>query len=662
MGSIKERIEELRELIRKYDAAYYGRGESLVSDQEYDALYGELVKLEKENPEFFSPDSPTMRVGSDLTKEFPKVRHSIPMMSIENTYSEEQLRNWIERNRKEILNQHLSFVGEVKVDGVASSLIYEDGSFIRAVTRGDGTIGDEVTANIRTIKSIPLKVNYSGSFEVRGEVYMTFQAFSKLNESMVENGLKPMQNPRNTTAGTLKLQDSSEVARRNLSFTAYSLIDQQHSSSHFENLQFLSEQGFPTVIHSPVLNSTEEILEFCREWENDRHQLPFPVDGVVIKVNSFSHRETLGTTAKSPRWVIAYKYKPESAITQVEKIEANVGRTGVVTPIARLTPVFLAGTTIKNATLHNYDEIERLGVREGDYVQIEKGGEIIPKVVSVIIDKRSPESHPFQPPSRCPSCGSLLGKLEGEVALRCFNASCPAQRKASLEHFVSRSAMDIRHVGPSLVEHLLKWGLVENVADLYELTVDKLTGLERMGQKSASNVIESIQKSKNNSLDKLLHGLGIRMVGAQAAKVLAYNISDISDLFEMSVEVLQKIETIGPAMAQSIRMYFDREENITLVKRLASLDVNTKGISAPKEGKFSEKVFVLTGTLDHYTRDKAKEEIEARGGKVTNSVSKNTDYVVAGAEAGSKLEKAKKLGVKIIDEAEFIELLGIMPE
>ncbi|NLG17403.1 MAG: NAD-dependent DNA ligase LigA [Fibrobacter sp.] len=657
METTAGKIEELRNLIRKYDAAYYGRGESLVADQEYDALYNELLKLEKAHPEYASADSPTMRVGSDLTKEFPKVPHSVPMMSIDNTYSEEDLQEWVERLQRSLPGQNLSFVGELKVDGVAASLIFENGKLLRAVTRGNGTIGDEVTANVRTIKSIPLKVDYSSLFEVRGEAYMTFQAFTKLNENYIESGQKPMQNPRNTTAGTLKLQDSHEVSRRNLSFAAYSLLDEKHGRSHFENLQFLSESGFPTVKHSSLLHSKEDVLAYCRKWEKERHQLPFPVDGVVIKVDSFSQQKDLGTTAKAPRWVIAYKYQPESAITQVEKIEANVGRTGVVTPIARLSPVFLAGTTIKNATLHNYDEIVRLGVREGDYVQIEKGGEIIPKVVKVLTEKRIPGSQIFQPPSNCPSCGSLLGKLEGEVALRCFNRSCPDQLKASLEHFVSRSAMDIRHIGPSLVEHLLQWGLVKNVADLYELTFDKLTGLERMGNKSAANVIESIEKSKYNSLDKLLHGLGIRMIGAQSAKILAYHVADISDLYEMPPESLEKIDTIGSAMAHSIRMYFDREENRTLTERLRSLGVNVKGTSAPVEGKLSGKTFVLTGTLAHFTREKASEEIEARGGKVSGSVSRKTDFVLAGEDAGSKLEKAHSLGVTVIDEVEFERML-----
>ena len=623
MKSPQERIEELRALIRTYDAAYYGRGESLISDQQYDSLYRELVDLENAYPQLKSADSPTQRVGSDLVKEFPKVAHRIPMMSIDNTYSEEELREWVERITRSLPNEKLCFVGELKVDGVAISLIYENKKLVRGVTRGNGTIGDEVTANVRTIRAIPLSVNFELPFEVRGEVYMTYDAFSALNQSIIESGHKPMQNPRNTTAGTLKLQDSKEVARRNLSFAAYSLISDTYKTSHHNNLKFLSEKGFPTVIHSPVLNSIDQLIDFCHYWEKKRHELPFPVDGVVIKVNSFSHQQDLGTTAKSPRWVIAFKYQPEKAITQVEKIDENVGRTGVVTPIARLTPVFLAGTTIKNATLHNYDEIKRLGLQTLDYVEIEKGGEIIPKVVKVLLEKRPAESKPFSPPTHCPSCGSILGRLEGEVALRCFNSSCPAQIQAALEHFVSRSAMDIRHVGPALIQNLLEHGLIKSVSDLYTLTPEKLMTLARIGEKTAHNVCDSIKKSKYNSLDKLIHGLGIRMIGAQTAKILASNINDISDLFNMSTEELSHIETIGPTMAQSIRLYFDRKENQHLIDQLKSSGVNTKGIKKTStEGPLSERPCINRNTSS-YTREEASEKIESLGGKVSSSVSKN---------------------------------------
>lgn len=659
MKTVFERITELRDLLNRYDSAYYGRGESLVSDQEYDSLYRELVKLETDYPQFKATDSPTQRVGSDLTKEFPKVTHSVPMMSIDNTYSENEVREWVEKIQRSLPGETLSFVGELKVDGLAVSLIYDNGKFIRGVTRGNGSIGDEVTTNTRTIRSIPLSIDYSLPLEVRGEIYMTFKSFSSLNERIIESGQKPMQNPRNTTAGTLKLQDSKEVAQRNLSFAAYSLLSNNHQNSHSSNLDFLSEKGFPAVIHSNRLQTVEQLIDFINEWENKRHQLPFPVDGVVIKVDNFSHQKELGTTAKSPRWVIAYKYQPEKAVTQVIKIDENVGRTGVVTPIARLEPVFLAGTTIKNATLHNYDEITRLQIRVGDYVEIEKGGEIIPKVVKVIFEKRPSDSKEFEPPKHCPSCGSLLGRLENEVALRCFNNSCPAQLQAALEHFVSRSAMDIRHVGPALITNLLEAGLIHNVADLYSLTLEKLTTLARMGDKSAHNIFQSIEKSKDNTVDKLIHGLGIRMIGAQSAKILANHINDITDLFDITLENLTKIETIGPTMAQSIRMYFDRVENQQLIYKLKELGLNTSGIPQTSEkGPLSGKTFVLTGTLTSYSRDEATEIIESLGGKVSSSVSKKTDYVLSGEDAGSKLEKAHKLGVSVIDENTFKEMIS----
>jgi len=659
MNSNKQRIDELKSLINKYDQAYYSKGESSVSDREYDLLYSELVNLEKENPEFVTPDSPTQRVGNDLTKEFVKVTHRIPMMSIDNTYSDNDLAEWIERLEKSVESENLNFVGELKVDGIAMSLLYENGSLVRAATRGNGNVGDDVTANVRTIRGIPLSIDTKETVEIRGEAYMTFDAFTRLNESLIENGEKPMQNPRNTTSGTLKLQNPSDVAKRNLSFAAYFLLSDSYRHDLYSNLQIVKSWGFPTVVHSDILTSLNDVMTYCKNWESKRHVLPFPVDGVVIKVNSFRHQDLLGTTSKSPRWVIAFKYQPEQAVTQVEKIEAQVGRTGVVTPVARLTPVFLAGTTIKNATLHNYDEIDRLGLREKDYVQIEKGGEIIPKVVKVILDRRENDSCPFNIPQNCPSCGSQLVKIDGEVALRCVNSSCTAQLQASMEHFVSRSAMDIQGLGPAIVSQLINEGLVKNVTDLYKLQKEMLADLERMGEKSAQNVIDAIEKSKSNSLDKLIHGLGIKMIGAQSAKILAKKISCLGKLITMSVEELTKISTIGPVMAQSIRMFFDREENRLLIQELAHAGVNIEGIPQDNDqGIFAGKTFVLTGTLTNYTREQATKEIELRGGKVSKSVSRKTDYVVAGAEAGSKLDKAETLGVAVIDESGFEKLLN----
>jgi DNA ligase (NAD+) len=656
---IQLRIEELRRQIRQFDTAYYAHGQSLVSDKEYDILYHELVKLEKAHPEYDAIDSPTRRVGNDLTKEFAKVEHSIPMMSIDNTYSEDELSEWIERLGKLLEGKQPSYIAELKVDGIALSLLYEKGNLVRAVTRGNGVIGDDVTANVRTIRSIPLSVPSQSSFEVRGEAFMAFRAFQELNERLIESGLKPMQNPRNTTAGTLKLQDPREVASRDLSFSAYSILNRSGIDTHSDGLAALQKDDIPVVIHSEALHGREEIIDFVHQWEEKRHSLPFPIDGIVIKVNEFSHRESAGTTAKSPRWVIAYKYQPEQAITFLEAIDANVGRTGVVTPIARLSPVYLAGTTIRNATLHNYDEIERLGIRSGDYVQIEKGGEIIPKVIRYIPEKRPADTLPYTPPTQCPSCDSTLERLDGEVALRCFNNACPAQLSASLQHFVSRSAMDIRKVGPALIDHCIGAGLIRDAADLYSLTLEKLVRIERMAEKSAQNVLDSINQSKNNTLDKLIHGLGIRMIGAQSAKILAQHVNDISDLFSMAVEDLCVIESVGPTMAQSIHYFFERQENRILIDRLRQAGVNMSG--RPKiasDGIFSNKTVVLTGTLSHFTRESATREIESRGGKVSSSVSKKTDYVLAGADPGSKIDKAISLHIAIINEQQFTTMLG----
>ncbi len=659
LPQIALKIEDIREKIRKYDALYYGQGISEISDTEYDQLYHELENLEREHPEYDSPDSPTKRVGSDLTKEFPKVIHRIPMMSIENTYAEEEVGKWVERLQRALPSAALSFVGELKVDGVALALIYEDGRLVRGITRGDGVVGDDVTANVRTIRSIPLTVKYKGPFEVRGEVFMTFAAFTKLNERLCEDGEKPMQNPRNTTAGTLKLQDSAEVAMRSLSFVAHYLISDAHADSHAANLSFLTAIGLPTVTHSRPLSTVDAVYAFCDDWKSKRSGLPFPVDGVVIKVDDLAHHKELGTTAKSPRWVIAFKYQPERAVTNVEKIDAQVGRTGVITPIARLTPVLLAGTTIRNATLHNYDEINRLGLREGDSVEIEKGGEVIPKVIQVLIEQRPASISPFTPPASCPSCNSLLGKLTGEVALRCFNSSCPAQQFALLNHFVSRGAMDIRNLGPALLQQLLEKRLIASVADIYLLKIDQLAGLDRMGEKSAARVIASIETSKRAPLDRLINGLGIRMIGAQAAKVLAGQVADIADLFTMSCDQFSEIDTIGPTMAQSLRMYFDRGENRHLIERLRSCGVNLAGTPrSTANGPLSGKTFVLTGTLERFSREEAQREIEKRGGKVTSTVSSRTNYVVAGTDPGSKLAKAEKLNVPIIDEQRFIALFA----
>jgi DNA ligase (NAD+) len=616
------------------------------------------LALEKQHPHLVTSDSPTQRITPDAAREFSKVRHGIPMMSIENTYDAAQVLEWIDRVSRLLPGEKIRFVGECKVDGVAAALRYENGVFVQGITRGDGTTGDDVTANIRTIRSIPLSIDYKGTFEVRGEVYMTFEHFQSLNEAMSESGQKPMQNPRNTTAGTLKLLDSKIVAQRQLSFAAHFCLSEYHTKSHDCNLDFLASQGFPVVPHGPVMESSGAVMDFCKLWADKRRGLLFPVDGVVIKVDSIDQQRRLGATAKCPRWVIAFKYQPDVALTTILAIDAQVGRTGVITPVARLTPVLLAGTTIRNATLHNYEEVKRLDIRIGDNVEIEKGGEIIPKVVRVVVDKRQKSLPPFIPPSVCPSCGAALGKLKEEVALRCVNASCEAQRFAALNHFVSRSAMNIEGMGPALIEQLIAAGMVQSAADLFTLTKDQLAGLERMGEKSAGNIVRATEKAKSNPLDKLLNAIGIRMVGAQTARILAQEVRDITDLFTMPASALEAIPSIGPLMAESIRMYFDRKENRELVERLHKLGVNCAGMPKPgPQASLSGKTFVLTGALPSLSREQAKALIEKKGGAVTSAVSKKTDFVVAGSDPGSKIEKARQLNIIIVDEQRFMELL-----
>jgi DNA ligase (NAD+) len=657
---MNKRLEELYRLIRTYDAAYYGRGESMVLDAEYDALYRELQDLEKQYPEQADPDSPTQRIGADLTSNFAKVTHSVPMMSIDNTYSAEAIREWIQRIEKNTTRMPLAFIGELKIDGVACAIRYEQGKMVRAVTRGDGTTGDDITANARTIRSLPLSVAYKKTFDVRGEIYMRFEDFQALNDSLRADGLQPMQNPRNTTAGTIKLLDPKEVARRHVQFAAHSMLSPDHEISHYDNQQFLAGLGFPTVIRSDRLTSAHEIVSFCDAWQKNKNSLPYPIDGVVIKVDSLEQQKKLGSTAKSPRWVIAYKYQPEIAETELLAIDAQVGRTGVITPVARLRPVQLSGTTVKNATLHNYDEIGRLDIHVGDCVAIEKSGEIIPKIIKVVSQKNNLENKTFVPPTHCPSCNAALVKMPDEVALRCINTSCPAQLFASLNHFVSREAMNIEGFGPALIEQLLEKNIVANPADLFNLTFETLSGLERMGKKSAYNMLAAVAKAKNNPLHRLISGLGIRMIGAQAAKTLASVIEDISELGTMSMEELIKINTIGPSMAQSVVLYFQQKKNQELIDHLRAAGVQCKGgktTLAKSPQPLIGKSFVLTGTLGTFSREKAIECLENLGAKVNSSVSAKTTAVICGIDPGSKKAKAQKLGIPIMEEPALLALL-----
>jgi DNA ligase (NAD+) len=668
MPDEKSQIEEIRKKIRLYDAAYYSGAESLVSDKDYDDLYHELEKLEREHPEFDTPDSPTKRVGNDLTKEFAKVRHAVPMMSIDNTYSADEVREWVERCEKLLPGKKLSFVGELKIDGVAVALIYEKGKLVRGVTRGDGAVGDEVTQNIRTIRSIPLVVDCRETFEIRGEAYMTFKDFRRLNDQIIESGQKPMQNPRNTTSGTLKLLDPKEVEGRKLSFAAYFLIGKVQRDSHLSNLEFLKQMGFPTVEHSSPLVSVDEILRFCDDWKERRHTLDFPADGIVIKVDDISHQELLGSTGKSPRWVIAFKYPPETAVTKLAAIDGQVGRTGVITPVARLEPVFLAGTTISNATLHNYNEVARLDVRVGDYVEIEKGGEIIPKILRIIPEKREINIQPFFPPQKCPRCESELVRETDEVALRCPNTiSCPDQLHAAITHFASRQAMNIKNVGPAVIQQLIDKGLIGDVADIYKLTKEQLLKLEGFADCSADNVINAINDSKSNSVDRLLFGLGIPGIGIQAARAFVKKeknnkklLNEITDILQLTKEDLITPKYIGEESAIFLSTFLRNGHFQQIVYKLKSFGVDMK-VDKEKTltGHFTGKTLVFTGELPSLSRLDAEQLVVKQGGKAASSVSKKTDYVVAGAGAGLKLKDAQHLGIPILSESEFLKLVKV---
>jgi DNA ligase (NAD+) len=653
-------LESLRQRIRACDAAYYGRNESPISDQEYDGLLRKLGELEAQHPELITADSPTRRVGSDLADGFAKVPHSAPMMSIDNTYSSREVAEWIDRCRKLLPGEKLRFICELKVDGVAAAVRFTDGKLTIGITRGDGNTGDDITPNLRTIRSLPLSVVYVKPFEIRGEIFMRFENFNRLNEQLDEAGKKPMQNPRNTAAGTVKLLDPAEVARRGLTFVAHDCLSAEHQISHTANIEWLQSQGIPTVSHSAPLDSFESIISFIYEWETARRILPYPVDGIVIKVDSIDQRQRLGATARSPRWVIAYKYQPDQTKTRVESIDAQVGRTGVITPVARLAPVSLAGSTIRNATLHNYEEIARLDVRVGDIVAIEKGGEIIPKITAVILEKRPETAVPVTEPQNCPSCGAATIRLDEEVAIRCVNTGCPAKIFAAISHFVSRDAMDIEGFGPALILQLLQADLIRTPADLFTLSEAAIADLDGKGAKSAQNCMLALAKAKTHPLDRLIHGLGIRMVGSRSAKTLARAVSDIADLYAISTIDLQKLDGIGAAVAQSIRLFFERPENRAVIEELRKCGVNCRGLASAATGPqpLAGKTFVLTGTLERHTRQEAAAKLEALGAKVSESVSKKTDFVVAGAEAGSKLTKAQKLGVKVIDENEFENLVN----
>lgn len=667
--NLQQRIEELRELIREHDYYYYIQAQPIISDFEFDHLLNELIQLEKENPQYITPDSPTQRIGSDLTKEFKPVQHKIPMLSLSNSYSEEELIDFDRRVREGLpKNEKIEYVCELKIDGLSVSMHYINGKLHVAATRGDGAVGEDVTNNVKTIRSVPLIVKKTDSlnlkldeFEVRGEVFMELEAFRKLNEERELNGEKTFANPRNSSAGTLKLQDPRLVAKRPLQIFLYYLFSENDElNSQSENLNLLNTLGFRINKNYKLCENIQEVLQFCGKWEEERDALPYEIDGVVIKVNSLKQQKILGSIAKSPRWAIAYKFKAKQARTKLNAITWQVGRTGTLTPVAELEPVLLAGSTISRATLHNMDEIKRKDIREGDWVIIEKGGDVIPKVVSVDISKRAKSSIEVIIPSQCPVCGSKLIQPEEEVAIYCENNLCPAQVKARISHFAARGAMDIEGLGDALINLFVDLNILKDYSDIYSLKEkrNELIMLERLGKKSIDNLLSAIETSKQKPFNKVLFALGIRYVGSGAAKKLAEHFLSIDKLASAPVEEIESIQEIGSSISWSVKRFFENNQNKKLIERLKKIGLNFTAEKKENESNLLEgKSFVLTGTLSSMSREEAKEIIQSHGGTVVSSVSKNTSYVVAGESAGSKLDKAQKLKITVLSEEQLLEMI-----
>lgn len=663
-----KKIEALREKIRHHEHLYFVLDSPEISDAEYDKLMQQLKALESEHPTLITPDSPTQRVGGKPREGFVKVPHSSPMLSLDNTYNEEELRGWERRVHELTGRSEVDYVCELKLDGMSLALIYEDGRLVRGVTRGDGSVGEDVTLNVRTVRSIPLsipkerlkKAGIPGNFEVRGELLMPTASFKKINEERERAGLPTFANPRNFTAGTVRQLDANITAERRMDYFPYILLQngRTYFDHHSKTLAALEAAGFKVNPNHKLVRSMAEVWAFIQRWEGKRDSLPYEIDGIVVKVDRVGLQNELGFTGKAPRWAIAYKYASRAGITKLESVRWQVGRTGKLTPVAELVPVAIGGTTVRNATLHNMDEIERLGIKIGDWVQVERGGDVIPKVAKVIDDKDHPRGNTeIAVPDKCPVCGNKVVRSEGEVDYRCVNANCPARLLGTILHFASRGVMNIDGMGDALVTQLTERGLVKNVADIYKLTKKDLVSLERFADKSAQNILDEIENSKKLPLERVIYGLGIRMVGERTAQFLAEHFGSMEALEQASVEELQNVDEVGPRIAESIVEFFSIPANRTLVERLGATGLAFKGKKKERGTKLASKTFVLTGTLPKLTRDEAKKMIEDAGGKVTGSVSKKTDYVVAGADAGSKLDKAKELGVAVIDEEELEQLV-----
>ena len=663
----RQKVDALRDQIRYHEHRYYVLDDPEISDAEFDRLMNELRALEAEHPELVTPDSPTQRVGGKPREGFVKVAHSSPMLSLDNAYSEEELRDWERRVHELSGASRVDYVCELKLDGMSLALRFEGGKLALGITRGDGTVGEDVTLNVRTVRSVPLSIPAKTlaqagvplDFEVRGELLMPLSAFQHMNDEREDQGLPKFANPRNATAGTVRVLEPNVTASRRLDFFSYLLLVQGRTvfERHSETLKALQTAGFKVNPNHRLVHSLDQVREFINEWEAKRESLPYEIDGIVIKVDRIALQEELGYTGKAPRWAIAYKFAARSGVTQIEDILVQVGRTGKLTPVAALKPVLIGGTTVSRATLHNMDEIERLGVRIGDWVSVERGGDVIPKVVKVLEDKPR-GTRIFHMPERCPVCGGHVVRAEGEADHRCVNANCPAKLRESIRHFASRGVMNIEGMGDALVNQLVETGLVKDVADIYDLTDDKLLKLERMGKKSAQNILAEIKSSKNAPLERVIYGLGIRFVGERTAQFLAEAFGSMDALMKASEEELQQVNEIGPRVSAAIREFFDEPKNVALVERLREAGLKFKGTKKQRATTLAGKTFVLTGTLNRHTRDEAKKLLEDAGGKVVGSVSKKTDYVVAGSEAGSKLDKARELGVAVISEKEMEELVS----
>ena len=659
--SAKTEIEKLRRELERHNRLYYVENAPEISDFDFDQMLKRLEALEAKHPELADPNSPTVRVGGEPIEGFATVVHDPPMLSIDNVYSLDELRDWHDRVLRGLGEENVEYEAELKIDGVSIDLVYEDGALARGATRGDGVRGDDVTPNVRTVRSLPLRIDSKFKrLEVRGEIYIAKSDFARYNEELEEQGEEPLANPRNAAAGALRQKDPKLAAKRHLSAFVYHLVasDDRRIASQWDAYAILEKLGFPLNPKRVLAGSLDDVVQFIDEWHEHRHDLPFEIDGIVVKVNRREKQLELGTTSKAPRWAVAYKYPPEAAQTIVRAMNLYVGRTGTVTPVAEFDPVRLGGTKVVNASLHNFDELARKDVRIGDTILVEKGGDIIPKVVDVLKDKRPRGAKAITPPQNCPVCGEPLHRFEGEVAIRCINQGCPAIVLQSLTHFGSRKAMDIEGLGWQTVDALLKAGLVKDYASLYELTVDQVAALERKGEKSAKALVDNIEQSKTAELSRFIFALGIRMVGERAAKLLADRFQSIDALMDATTEELLEVPEVGPKLAEAITFYFSVPANRQRVEKMLGLGVRPTFTAIATGNRLAGKTVVVTGTLNRFSREEIHKLIESEGGKPGSAVSSKTSYVVAGDAAGSKLEKARTLGVPVLTEDEFLALLG----